>query len=137
MDVVYYSDSKKMRLKIERGSPRGRECSAIRRGNPPGWLKKHTNTQLKSIKTGLGVYVKLKKHTKTQLKPTNSPGESTWWIYVKLKKHTKTQLKSIKTGLGDHEKSIKIDENHENQLKSMKINENHRFGCTGADWGAF
>ena len=35
-------------------------------------LKKHTKTQLKSIKTGLGVYVKLKKHTKTLLKPTKT-----------------------------------------------------------------
>ena len=35
-------------------------------------LKKHTKTQLKSIKTGLGVYAKLNKHTKTVLKPTKT-----------------------------------------------------------------
>ena len=32
-------------------------------------LKKHTKTQIKSLKTGLGASVKLKKHTKTWLKP--------------------------------------------------------------------
>ena len=37
-----------------------------------GKLKKHTKTMLKSIKTGLGVYVELKKHTKTLLKPTQT-----------------------------------------------------------------
>ena len=37
-----------------------------------GQPKKHKQTLLKSIQTGLGVYVKLKKPTKTLLKPTQT-----------------------------------------------------------------
>ena len=102
MDVVYYSDSKKMILKIERGSPRGRECSAVGRDNPPGGFMQTQKTYKNTAKINKNRSGGLCKTQKTykNLAKTNKNWSGgrlgvIWGVYVKLKKHTKTCVQLI------------------------------------------